>query len=425
MAELHKKLRFLIPPGTSFDFLRIARPINVISLLVLVASIAVLFVNQHVRGAPLNWTIDFKGGTEVILSAHDAGGTPKLLAIGDVRGALAAAGHGEDEVSRMQWTEDAPSGEREIDGLVIRTTRFGAVTPERARVVETAVREQLADRQVQAVRWSGETLYVRAKQPITDAEIATIFKAAGLELKPPDAATKVQNATPDQGTGEYRIELSAWGLDRELERLLEQAFPDTDVRIAQSYAVGAKASSDLFYKGIKAILYAMALIMLYLAFRFDIRYAPGAMKATVHDALIVIGVLAVTWTPISLSTLAAILTIIGYSTNDTAIIFDRIRENVRVHKDKSIERVVNISLNEVLGRSILTSLFVFAVTLMMNIFGDGVLANFAFVLNVGIIVSAASTVFLSAPVFVWISKKWYSGPPRRRRPPDVIIDRET
>jgi preprotein translocase subunit SecF len=417
MAETHKKLRYLIPPGTSFDFLGISRPINIISLLLLVGSVVALIANYQIRGEVLNWTIDFEGGTEVILAPQDAGGAPRTLEIAAVRDALTSAGHGEDEVSSMRWTEEVAGARRDVEGLVIRTTRFGAVTAERAAAVDQAIRDKLADRQVLSSRWSGDTLFLRTKRAIPEADLAPIFTGAGLELKPPDAGTRAQNLAPDEGTGEYRIEVSAWGLDRELERLLERAFSGTDVRVVQSYAVGAKASEDLFYNGLRAIIYAMGLIMLYLAFRFDIRYAPGAMKATVHDAFIVVGVLAVTWTPISLSTLAALLTIVGYSTNDTAIIFDRIRENMRVHKDKTIERIVNLSLNEVLGRSILTSLFVFAVTLMMNIFGDGVLANFAFVLNVGVIVSAASTIFLSAPVFVWISKKWYSGPPRRRQAP--------
>lgn len=321
----HKPLRFLIPPGTKFDFLAISRPISIISLLLLVASIAALFVNYGVRGAALNWTIDFQGGTEVILVARDPAGAPTVLPVAGLRAALAAAGHGDDEVSSMRWTEDAGETDRDVEGFVIRTTRFGAVSPDRAAEVERAIRDRLADPDVLSARWSGDRLYLRSRREITEAELAPIFASAGLELKPSDAETRSQGSTADVMTGEYLIEVAAWGLDRELERILERAYPGTEIEIVQSYAVGPKASADLFYNALKAIVYAMGLIMLYLVFRFDIRYAPGALKATVHDTVIVIGVLAVTWTPISLSTLAALLTVIGYSVNDTAIVFDRIR----------------------------------------------------------------------------------------------------
>ena len=184
----------------------------------------------------------------------------------------------------------------------------------------------------------------------------------------------------------------------------------------QSYGVGAKAGDKLRDDAAKSIVFALFLIMLYLAFRFDIRYAPGAAFATVHDAVMVIGVFAITWTNVSLVSVAGLLTVMGYSTNDTVIVFDRIRENQAKLKDKKIERIVDISLNEMLSRTILTSSTVFATTLIMNIFGTGLVANFAFAMNIGVIVGTYSSFFLAAPFFLWISKKWYSGPaPARRR----------
>src|SRR5436190_6369570 len=102
-----------------------------------------------------------------------------------------------------------------------------------------------------------------------------------------------------------------------------------------------------------------------MSIRIDIRYAPGAVLAIIHDALMVIGAFAISWTEVSLTSVAALLTVIGFSVNDTVIIFDRMRENMHKLKDKKIERVVEISLNEVLVRSILTSATLFATTLMM------------------------------------------------------------
>ncbi|MGE3547440.1 MAG: protein translocase subunit SecF, partial [Kofleriaceae bacterium] len=149
--------------------------------------------------------------------------------------------------------------------------------------------------------------------------------------------------------------------------------------------------------------------------RFDIRYAPGAAFATLHDAVMVIGVFAATWTEVSLTSVAGLLTVMGYSVNETVIGFDRIRENEAKLKDKKIERIIDISINERLVRTIMTSSTVFATTLIMNIFGTGLVKNFAFAMNVGVVVATYSSIFLAAPVFLWISKKWYSGPPSARR----------
>jgi preprotein translocase subunit SecF len=415
MAESHKPFRYLIPAGSNFDFLRWSRPISTISLLLIAASIAILFVNKAVRGEYMNWTIDFKGGTEVVLEFKDkASGQPIRVSPADARSALKDTRESNSEVTEISWTDEK---DVEHHGLVVRTPVFGAVEPDQAKQVVDAINAKYGETVV-GVRWSGDDLRIKAKQVIAPEEIAEIFTAAHLELKPLSAEALKENATIDKATEEYELNFSAEGIGREIERGFENALADMnlDGTVINSYSVGARAGEQLFFDGVRALLYAMALIMLYLVFRFDIRYAPGAIKATLHDGVLAIGILAATWTPVSLTTLAALLTVVGYSVNDTAIVFDRIRENMAKHKDKKVERVVNISLNEVLGRSILTSLFVFSVTLMMNIFGDGLIRNFAFVLNVGVVIGAASTIFLSAPVFVWIHKRWYSGPPTRRRP---------
>ena len=199
--------------------------------------------------------------------------------------------------------------------------------------------------------------------------------------------------------------------------MFEKALPDTEVIVAKSYGVGAKAGDKLRDDAAKSIIYAIFLIMLYLAFRFDIRYAPGAAFATIHDAVMVIGVFSLTWTEVSLTSVAGLLTVMGYSTNDTVIVFDRIRENQAKLKDKKIERIIDISINEMLVRTILTSSTVFATTLIMNIFGTGDVRNFAFAMNIGVIVGTYSSIFLAAPIFMWISKQVVLGPGAGAPPP--------
>ena len=185
---------------------------------------------------------------------------------------------------------------------------------------------------------------------------------------------------------------------------------DTDIHTVNVYGVGAKAGSKLRNDAIVSMFYAMLLIMLYLVVRFDLRFAPGAVVALLHDAIVVVGVFALFWEEFSLTTVAAILTVIGYSVNDTVIIFDRIRENAHKLKDKKFSRVMNISINETLSRSLLTSLTVFVTTLMMNIFGTGLVRNFALAMNVGVITGTYSSIFIASPVALWIHNRWYTGP---------------
>src|SRR5690606_20902386 len=123
----------------------------------------------------------------------------------------------------------------------------------------------------------------------------------------------------DEGTGEFNLWYATWGLDRQYELALEEALPGSDVVVRQSYGVGAKAGDKLRDDAVKSLVYAIFLIMLYLAFRFDIRFAPGAAVATIHDAILVIGVFAVTWSEVSLVSVAGLLTVMGFSVNDTVV----------------------------------------------------------------------------------------------------------
>src|SRR5205807_9764469 len=151
--------------------------------------------------------------------------------------------------------------------------------------------------------------------------------------------------------------------------------------------------------------------MVYLASRFDLRYGPGTVVALLHDAVITIGAFAVTYKEFSLTTVAAILTIIGFSMNDTIVVFDRIRENAARLRDKRFDRVVNSSINETLSRTILTSLTVFMVTLFMNILGTGTIREFAFAMNVGVIVGTYSSIFIAAPILIWLHERFYKTTP--------------
>ncbi|HET7502902.1 MAG TPA: protein translocase subunit SecF [Kofleriaceae bacterium] len=405
----HHKFRYLLPPGNNFAFVAKFKIWIVISILLMTGAVSLLFINKAVRGEYMNWTIDFKGGTEIIATFRTKG-TDKFVKVdpSKVRDTLAKAGEEGFDVSEIDVEGH--------DGMIIRTPRFSALKPAAEAQAAEEFSKKFADRDIGKASWSGDRLFVRAKKPISNQEAAPVFKSAGLELKPWTTEDAQRFTLADEATGEFRQEFAMWGVDRQFQQVLEKQLPDTEVVIAQSYGVGAKAGDKLRDDATKSIIYSIFLIMLYLAFRFDIRYAPGAAVATIHDAVMVIGVFALTWTEVSLVSVAGLLTVMGYSVNDTVIVFDRIRENQAKLKDKKIERIIDISINEMLVRTILTSSTVFATTLIMNIFGTGMVKNFAFAMNVGVIVGTYSSIFLAAPLFMWISRKWYSGPaPARRR----------
>src|SRR5947208_4974097 len=138
--------------------------------------------------------------------------------------------------------------------------------------------------------------------------------------------------------------------------------------------------------------------MAYVAFRFDLRFAPGGILALFHDALVVIGVFIVTRREISLSTIAAILTIVGYSISDTVIIYDRIRENLTKHRGKTFHEIINLSVSETLSRTILTSGSVLLSVAAFFIYGTGVIKDFALALFVGVIAGTYSSIFVAAPL---------------------------
>jgi preprotein translocase subunit SecF len=413
----HKPFRELLNPGANFDFIGQVRTWILISVVLVAGSIAMLFVNKSVRGDYLNWTIDFKGGTEIVFGFEDkASGAPADIGSGDVRQALEKGGKSGVDVSDFSWTfEDEGGVERDAVGIIVRTPEFSAVSEKEQEEIAEALVEALAASDVTSVQWSGDRLFLRSNKPVSWEAAREFFAARSLVLKP-WGELEGQFTTPVEGIGEYNSQLSIEGIGAQYETLLQEQLGDgLLVELIQVDAVGAKAGERLRNDGIKALFYAMALIMLYLAFRFDVRYAPGAVVALLHDAILVVGVFAVTWQPVSLTSVAALLTVIGYSVNDSVVIFDRIRENVERLKDKRFSRVINISLNETMSRTLITSLTTFVAALMMNIFGTGLVQNFAFALNVGVVVGVYSSIFVAAPVALAIHNRWFAGPAETSR----------
>lgn len=167
--------------------------------------------------------------------------------------------------------------------------------------------------------------------------------------------------------------------------------------------VGPTVGQELIEAGVMAVLLAFAAIMCYVWFRFEWQYGVGAILSLFHDAIMVIGFFAVTRFEFGLTAIAAILTIVGYSINDTVVIYDRIRENMRRFKKMPVEELLNLSLNETLSRTILTAGTTFLAALALALFGGEVIAGFSWAMVFGVVVGCYSSIYISAPTLIYLN----------------------
>ena len=166
--------------------------------------------------------------------------------------------------------------------------------------------------------------------------------------------------------------------------------------------VGAKVGSELREKGLMAMLLAIIGILIYVSFRFEWRFAVASVIALVHDITIAMGMIVLFGVEVNLDILAALLTILGYSLNDTIIVFDRIREGIRTIKDPELEHIIDESVSRTLSRTTLTSLTTFFVVLPLFLFGGEIIHGFAFTLLVGVVVGTYSSIFVASPILLWL-----------------------
>ena len=195
-----------------------------------------------------------------------------------------------------------------------------------------------------------------------------------------------------------------------LIEILKNSFPDVYPKNKNDFIlsigkVSPKVGSELSGKAIMAIIYAITLILIYISLRFEFVFAIGAIAAIAHDVTITLGIFSILGYEISLPVVAAFLTIVGYSLNDTIVIFDRIRENLKTIKKGSIVDTVNKSINESLSRTIVTSLTTFFVVLILFFFGGEVIRYFSFALIIGVLVGTYSSIFVASLIVVYMQPK--------------------
>lgn len=200
----------------------------------------------------------------------------------------------------------------------------------------------------------------------------------------------------------FRVQADGTEADT-IVRLMKENFPEhTDkpgfVRLQEE--VGPRIGEELKGKAILAIIYSLIGIIIYIWWRFEFTFGVAAVAALFHDVLITVGIFFITGREISLAIVAALLTIVGYSLNDTIVIFDRIREDMKIYRKESYSSIINHSINETLSRTFITSFTTFMVVLCLFILGGNVIRDFAFALMIGVVVGTYSSIFVASPILV-------------------------
>lgn len=352
-----------------------------------------------------NYGTDFRGGTEIEVAFT------KEVGAEDIRKAVESSGKfGEPDVVQVQddknpWHYLVRVQEVSTvqDAVKDQLKQALCLTSDTKAPVADAKKCPETNRATE-VKFSagGDKITARYDvDPKMDVIKEQIHSVPGVKLRPSPTNPQVINPRDHR----VEIQLQSKGdelLDALRAKLGADKVPEAALRVEW---VGPKAGKQLRDSARNSVAIAIVFIMLYLAFRFDLRFAPGVVLACLHDAMMVIGVFVLLKKEITLSTIAAILTIVGYSMNDTVVVYDRIRENLGKHRGKPFGTIINMSVSETLSRTLLTSGATMLSVLAFFIWGTGVIKDFALAMVIGIIAGTYSSIYVAAPLTEWIDKK--------------------
>jgi preprotein translocase subunit SecF len=364
---------------TNFDFLKWKVPFIGASLVLTVAGL----VSWGMKGG-LSYGIDFKGGAEMRVRFQSE------PSVDQIRTDLAQKISGEISVQRIvgaggpelligtELTNEAElNANRDLIEASLRGM-FGGATDGKIDLNNTSP-EDLAN-----------TLRGKAGIPVAEEDVQKLV--AGIRTFRISKGGIIQSI--DELSGVPGMSADALATLKEVATTGKFAILSTDV-------VGPKIGAELKQKAIYATLYSLGAMLVYIAFRFEWIYGLAAVIAVFHDTLITLGLFSLTNREISLTVVAALLTLVGYSMNDTIVVFDRIRENIKTRRPGSMTDLINQSVNQTLSRTVLTSGLTFLTALALWLFGGDVLEGFSFALVVGIMIGTYSSIFVASPILVF------------------------
>jgi preprotein translocase subunit SecF len=368
----------IVPHGTKFDFVGKRHIAVVLSLIVNLAVIGWSF-----KG--LNFGVDFAGGTEMEVKFAQP------VDPGAIR-------HGVEELGFKDASVQTYGAEDEHTFL-IRVGRVALMSAEDFQKVVKAVRARFPVKGEPSFNADmGDKVDFQFDAPVDPAALRAVVEEAGV---------RVREVRDEQGlaAGTRSYAVITEGIREKVEHDLGVRFAQAKPEVRRVEFVGPAVGRELRNQGFKAVLYAIALIVIYVGLRFDFRFSPGVVIAILHDAIVTLGYFAFSGREFNLTSIAVILTVVGYSVNDTVVVYDRIRENGLKLKGKALGDIVNLSINETLGRTFLTSLATALSLIGLLIFGVGTIFDFAFAMLIGIVSGTYSTWFIAAPMTVWLEER--------------------
>lgn len=379
--------------NTNFDFLGKKWPFLILSL----ALIAVGMISLFVKGGP-KYGIDFRGGVNMYVKFSVKPPVERLRAI------LSSKIPGEISVVEVPGSQEVIIGtelreERELD-----TARKTMVETLAASFGSPAGKLDLHNTGQQALVERLRDPLAAAGAGMSDQQLQDLAKGI----------LAVRDGNPNFGILKSLDQLSAVpGMTPAILKVIKEQVGLSQFAIRNVEIVGPKIGAELRNQAVLATLYALGGMLVYIAFRFEWIYGVAAVLATFHDVIITIGAFSLFDKEISLTVVAALLTLVGYSMNDTIVVFDRIRENLKLLRRERYESLVNISINQTLSRTVLTSGLTLLSALALWLFGGQVLNGFAFALVIGIIVGTYSSIFIASPILIF----WKNWAERRRAAP--------
>jgi len=267
---------------------------------------------------------------------------------------------------------------------------------------------------IRGANWSidfrgGLDMQVRFQQPLSDGQVRSAL--SGMEVG--EVKTISSLGQPDEILIRLKVAENSAATEKQVLDKLTEAFPNNPVDIRNVDVVGPKVGAELRRQAVISAIVANLLLLIYISWRFRVEYALGGILALLHDVLITLAFISFFHVEFSLSVLAAILTLIGFSINDTIVVYDRIRENLKKLRQMRLGEIINLSVNETLSRTVITSLTVFLTVLVLFIFGGPVLRGFSFAMLVGVITGTYSSIFIAAPVVLeWAERQAIKGKKR-------------
>lgn len=377
----------IVKPGTNIDFLGKRKALAIVSTVLVAGSLFVAVAGTLSPEMPLapKYGVDFAGGTLIQLDVDEG------ITIEQVREGLSAIGMNDDNVQSF-----GTSGREYL--VRVESVNFGA--DEFFDRASTQLTEAYGEGSWKGFEWErGQSVSMRAiaTEARTVAEVQRHLSA--LE----EGITVVESKVEHNA-----FEVNYPGVTDRVKDQLAGALARADgtpaFAVVRVEMVGPTVGAELRRKGLLAIFFSLALILVYIAFRFDLSFAPGAVAALAHDVSITIGVFCLLGREFSLPTIGALLTIVGYSLNDTIVVYDRIRENLRRFPRRDLGEVINLSLNETLSRTLLTSITTLLSVITLMVLGGPIIQDFALALAVGVLVGTYSSIYVASPLIVTLQR---------------------